>query len=31
VIRMHTAPSQVPLVDLATQCAGIAQEIDKAV
>lgn len=31
MIRMHTVQSQVPFVDLATQCAGIAQEIDGAV
>jgi dTDP-4-amino-4,6-dideoxygalactose transaminase len=31
MIRTHAAQSQVPFVDLATQYAGIAQEIDAAV
>ena len=31
MIRMYTVQSQVPLVDLATQYAGIAREIDGAV
>ena len=31
MIPIHTAQSQAPFVDLATQYAGIAQEIDAAV